>query len=1731
MKKNNNFTLSHLLIFILLSLSLSSTEINVHEIEEDLPGVENYKYVQFESEENTINYYFKYTVKSEQKSKIDAFRIKLDKFTDASLEKNEVFCTFLQEDATNDNLIEALEKINSQSTSCIGQFGNSGTFDGIIKYDDEKPILAIIFKAKGDISFEAKVYIHTTAQILENEEKKITSNELYSLIPYTISTSVFYDNSIPNILLYSYNREMQVYYIEKDTPYPKKLFSGNILSIYTDPNMVHQKYHDAKSMFLLSGEISQEESEFEFQLIFPKDYLLDYYVSNNPNGRSKNRPLAINMNQCETPYYFILNYNKPENETSLYIDKIYGKIKSLSVATDFKNKTWSEMIENDMQEVQVSSRKFTLPKESKTHMDVYKLECVVPLLLNFYYVDETADIPSLDYGQVSITTIKPYQIIYFPFTQGISQPKLTIEIFNPITLPLIYLNYEENEIIFRENYLMEFTPNSTESPIIIKEKGGYSDTRIIIKVGYNTENWEKKEDNLYYNSTFNMYVFSFPNDESKLNYTQVNLVTKGVNEGDNVKYCYGTNLGSAIIPSDENCYRTSKENPYELKFLNPFVMHKDYYIYENLIYYISIKPVVLTQKIEIEPELYAYDTKIRNFEGMGNIIGIDSFGKASTILSSPKDNYVESIFVQIQHCDLKELEFSIFNTYDNQEILTKNVSEVTINFFKIFNNTLLDTLLHIEGEKNSEVFVKHAGVYNWYSLNIKNSPNITFNSDLNELEIESPFLYEEIKYTIYISKSDELSRQDITLCSFAKNNFISIHNKTISSYRPKVSVSFNFKKMGFEKGETFEVLVHYEQQSFTKMEFISDVERFTVGEPKIDEITEIKNDYAEDTDYVYAEGELRSDHISYYYSYLPEKTLDIPFGTFSIELNTTDEAFSRVDCAFADIEDDTKSMVDAIQNVIDTYNSYCTGGKSETKGNIYNYVFRYTYKDSHPRKLIIKLSNENSVNNVSFSIYIRKEKNIEIESVDKEYGEIKENKKTVIPYIFDLEKIRGTSEKNYISKILVYSKHFNMQMYYIEESKISNAPRKIFNGNVLLVYTNPDLAIEKYMSTKLILLAEDLIEGQEHTSEENKFRFHTKMYESDANIEYYLFSNVVGYSLSYPLSLQINTCSKENNKHYYIINYEKALDKVTLYLDLVYGSMKSVRISTDLDAHKWDDIIKDNMEDINEYQLSLANKTNHIHIIEIECNSPLLLNVYLNYDDYFYYLLKNGNFVIKTLNPKESKSFTIDISQFRSFYYTLSLLNSIENPNIEISYSNIRQKDTFKENCLYYGQLSIIPEEITVTNNGGTATRFIYKIGYGVQSEWNEEKKNLEGKLYNKNSMYVYKFPEGENRKNFTSVLIDVKPMKTEAQQPSSIKFCYSVSMGIPIEVSYENCFRTGENIPYSLTFLNPLNLPKIYKSYSEDYYITLSSYYQPFDYITVDIKENKYDTNERIDEGVPNLIKLENQEKSIILSLPEKATNADSLLIQMQLCSSSEPSINYKIIDPLTNEENRNSKLDKKTRLFTLITNVIENELKLNGNKDDLIYEKHISLTNYKLKLQNYIATIGKKNTVIIEKPILNEEFNITIFIGKKGAFANFTLCTFYGIAESQYKDLADYVKTIKSNTNDVITEKVDYGSLGYKNGDEFDLLVYAVQIENPKLEILYEVVSGKVEGSKKEEDDKKKSNLVWIIPVVVVIVVIIIIVIILLIRLHKKKNNIDELISDGEDKDKEMILPLKEV
>ena len=79
--------------------------------------------------------------------------------------------------------------------------------------------------------------------------------------------------------------------------------------------------------------------------------------------------------------------------------------------------------------------------------------------------------------------------------------------------------------------------------INVKERGGLSDTRIIIKVGYNQIGWTEITDYIKYNDQFKTYLFEFPNDDSRYNYTFAELITSGTNSEDNVKYCFTPNIG------------------------------------------------------------------------------------------------------------------------------------------------------------------------------------------------------------------------------------------------------------------------------------------------------------------------------------------------------------------------------------------------------------------------------------------------------------------------------------------------------------------------------------------------------------------------------------------------------------------------------------------------------------------------------------------------------------------------------------------------------------------------------------------------------------------------------------------------------------------------------------------------------------------------------------------------------------------------------------------------------------------------------------------------------------------------------------------------------------------------------------------------------------------------------------------------------------------------------------
>jgi hypothetical protein len=280
-------------------------------------------------------------------------------------------------------------------------------------------------------------------------------------------------------------------------PFPDSLFSGNILSVYTNPNMVRQKYHNANIMTLLvspSGFGSNDLNEdFQFEVkLYKTDFLLDYYVSSNSEGRPKNKPLLINMTECTNPYYVILNYNREEGKKVLILDQIYGKLKALSVAYNFTQNTWDEMIKNDMNEIAIEEMKYHLPENSLTHIDVYKIECELPLMFNFYYTDEADLISKMNYGDINIFTLPAYESVNVPFFDDVISPEIVIELFNPYNEPIVVIKAQD-ETMYQSNSLIKLSPMTIPNGITFKERAGLSDTRIILKVGYSNAHWKDTE--------------------------------------------------------------------------------------------------------------------------------------------------------------------------------------------------------------------------------------------------------------------------------------------------------------------------------------------------------------------------------------------------------------------------------------------------------------------------------------------------------------------------------------------------------------------------------------------------------------------------------------------------------------------------------------------------------------------------------------------------------------------------------------------------------------------------------------------------------------------------------------------------------------------------------------------------------------------------------------------------------------------------------------------------------------------------------------------------------------------------------------------------------------------------------------------------------------------------------------------------------------------------------------
>ena len=95
-------------------------------------------------------------------------------------------------------------------------------------------------------------------------------------------------------------------------------------------------------------------------------------------------------------------------------------------------------------------------------------------------------------------------------------------------------------------------------------------------------------------------------------------------------------------------------------------------------------------------------------------------------------------------------------------------------------------------------------------------------------------------------------------------------------------------------------------------------------------------------------------------------------------------------------------------------------------------------------------------------------------------------------------------------------------------------------------------------------------------------------------IEFFVSQNPEVRTLNFPLSLEMNTCIENNNKLYYLLNYNQQEDNRILHLEMVFRFYSRARIAKEIRGETWSSLISSGMDIISNYQTDLGKKSQHI---------------------------------------------------------------------------------------------------------------------------------------------------------------------------------------------------------------------------------------------------------------------------------------------------------------------------------------------------------------------------------------------------------------------------------------------------------------------------------------------------------------------------------------------------------
>ena len=224
-------------------------------------------------------------------------------------------------------------------------------------------------------------------------------------------------------------------------------------------------------------------------------------------------------------------------------------------------------------------------------------------------------------------------------------------------------------------------------------------------------------------------------------------------------------------------------------------------------------------------------------------------------------------------------------------------------------------------------------------------------------------------------------------------------------------------------------------------------------------------------------------------------------------INTEGLKVNKVGFIFVPKNSENSFMVSQVNDAIINGTSVCVGETQKDDIEYHALINAYDVQKGYPRLVIQviygvgddqnnKASNGEYSDDEAVKLTINLRVNgFEVTEQDVPYNE--NEQLSMVPYILNLEKIRGDKAIDYVSKVMVYSNKHEMQMFYLQ----TGASIELFSGNIMLVYTNPEVIKEKYNRASTMILITDSLSSTQSPIMGETFRFKTYFFKFDNTIQ------------------------------------------------------------------------------------------------------------------------------------------------------------------------------------------------------------------------------------------------------------------------------------------------------------------------------------------------------------------------------------------------------------------------------------------------------------------------------------------------------------------------------------------------------------------------------------------------------------------------------------------------------